>query len=50
MTTISRYLEAEVRDPTLPRDAFEPPSDEENYDDDVDLSDIIDVEPDDSDE
>jgi hypothetical protein len=26
MTTISRYLEAEVVDPSLPRDAFVPPT------------------------
>lgn len=31
MTTISSYLEAEVIDPTLPRDSFVPPSDDEDY-------------------
>ena len=36
MTTISRYLEAEVIDPSLPRDAFVPP-DSDDLDDLDDL-------------
>lgn len=36
MTTISRYLEAEVIDPSLPRDAFVPPDSDDDDLDDVD--------------
>jgi hypothetical protein len=32
MTTISRYLEAEMIDPALPRDSFVPPSDDDDLD------------------
>ena len=38
MTTISRYLEAEVIDPALPRDSFVPPDEED--DDDFDAGDL----------
>jgi hypothetical protein len=37
MTTISRYLEAEVIDPSLPRDAFVPPDSDDDLDDVDDL-------------
>jgi len=37
MTTISDYLEAERIDPSLPRDAFVPPADDDDLDDLDDL-------------
>lgn len=48
MTTISRYLEAEVIDPALPRDSFVPPEHDDELGDVFDPDEAgIDIEGDD---
>lgn len=47
MSMISEHLKAEIIDPSLPRDAFIPPSHDEDEDyDDINPADIVDVEDD----